>query len=55
MGLTKKKRFDLADARALQTRINLKFPEMINNSKRKIEDLALYRKSGFIDPNSKNY
>jgi len=55
MGFTKKKRFDLADARALQTRINLKFPEMINNSKRKIEDLALYRKSGFIDPNSKNY
>jgi hypothetical protein len=36
MGLTKKKRFNLEDARALQTRINLQFPEMINNSKRKL-------------------
>lgn len=45
MGFTKKKRFNLDEARALHTRINLKFPEMINNSKRKISDLALYRKT----------
>jgi len=44
MGFSKKKRFDIADARALQTRINLKFPEMMNNSKRKFEDLLLYKK-----------
>ena len=52
MGLTKKKMFELADARALQTRINLKFPEMINNSKRKVSDLILFRKKGFADPNN---
>ena len=44
MGFSKKKQFDIADARALQTRINLKFPEMMNNSKRKIEDLILYKR-----------
>ncbi len=54
MGLTKKKMFDLADARALQTRINLKFPEMINNSKRKLSDLILHRKTAFIDPSNRN-
>jgi hypothetical protein len=55
MGLTKKKMFDLADARAMQTRINLKFPEMINNSKRKVSDLILFRKTGaFSDPNNRD-
>lgn len=54
IGYTKKKMFDLADARALQTRINLKFPEMINNSKRKVSDLILYRKTNFIDPSNRN-
>jgi hypothetical protein len=53
MGFTKKKRFNLEDARALQTRINLKFPEMINNSKRKLSDLALFRKTTFVDSNAK--
>lgn len=54
MGYTKKKMFDLADARALQTRINLKFPEMINNSKRKVSDLILFRKTAYIDPSNRN-
>ena len=54
MGLSKKKMFDLADARAMQTRINLKFPEMINNSKRKVQDLILFRKTAFIDPRTKD-
>jgi hypothetical protein len=53
MGFTKKKRFNLEEARALQTRINLKFPEMINNSKRKLSDLALFRKTTFVDSNNK--
>ena len=44
MGFSKKKRFNMADARAMQTRINLKFPEMMNNSKRKFEDLLLFKK-----------
>ncbi len=54
MGLTKKKMFDLADARALQTRINLKFPEMMNNSKRKVSDLILFRKTAFADSNNRD-
>jgi hypothetical protein len=54
MGLTKKKMFELEDARALQTRINLKFPEMINNSKRKVSDLILFRKTAFDDPNNRD-
>ena len=51
MGFTKKKLFKLADARAMQTRINLKFPEMTNNSKRKFEDLLLYKRGSLNGEN----
>ncbi len=44
-GLTKKKRFLPKDARGMQTRINLKFPEMQNYNARKGEDLRNIRKS----------
>ncbi len=39
IGLTKKKFFQPIEARAKQSRINLKFPEMVNNNKRKTDDL----------------
>ncbi len=44
-GLTKKKKFMPKDARALQTKINLKFPEMQNNNARKTEDLRDRKKN----------
>jgi hypothetical protein len=44
-GLTKKKFFVAKEARALQSRINLKFPEMENKNQRTTEDLKNIRKN----------
>jgi hypothetical protein len=44
-GLTKKKFFVAKEARAMHSRINLKFPEMENKNQRTTEDLKNIRKN----------